>query len=1173
MKTVNKPTPPCLVVLGLSLLALPTPSSAASFYKLNTATMNNPAGDWTPSGAWLNTDTLSWAPSGTSQAVLTLPNSMNLVLGGNVACTNLDLRAGTAVPAATAIVINPDGNTLGLYSAANANNLAAIDQRNGVLSTVINCPITLFTNVTIRNSSSGDLTIGSAIGESGGSRAVTLPGLDGWVNFSGANTYSGLTTVSAQSLLTLSGSGKVGNGTGGLTMGASISGGWLDLGGTTQSVGAINFGSGALIQNGTLNGTAFSSYGVVGANLGGSGALTLTNSGSVLVLSGNLSYTGGTTNTAGTILTTKPLPLSGNIVLGGTLAARVGGAGEWTSTDFVNLLSYGGLSVSSGGTLGFDSTDGNFSYANPISGPTPANLGLLKQGANTLTLSGPSTYEKATTIKAGTLTLQGATGPLSASSPLTFTGSGTFNFDNIGASGSTSQSLGALTFTAGEGKVLTTRTANSDQALTFGSLAARPAGATGNFVNSGSVNGAGNGFNLAGVAQGFINQGLFFNGADYAYLDGAGTFVRAPGYGSDTGFTAANTITPGTHSALTSTPSAQNSLTLNTLKLSGSGVGFPLNSGQVLSLANGGILKAGGGTAGAISGGNVQTMDSSHDLVVRTDSASDSLTVSSVLGAYAPTRTGTANATAVITGLSTTSDLYQGMTVTIPGNPNFWTIATINSTTQITLSLTTTNNGSVTLLFAGNALTKSGAGTLTLTGANTNLVGMNLNGGRLNINSSTALGIGVSTAFTGAAQNTPIGTFVINDGTTIDNASGATLQMAYKYRISLNGSVTFVGTSDLYFIDPNQNGNIRMTNDVTLTTQTKDKTLRFASNIGVSQGGLTTAKLTKNGPGTLQIGSNGGLGANGGLVINEGVYASFAAATSGQSDQAFSGPLFLGDTTPGNSRVAIIDIWYGNPHSAPITVRAGSSGTLAMYGANNNAAAPTLYGPTVLNNTLTLATASGTFSHYGLINGTGGVTIGNTNTFVVFGTTYSLTNAGTVALFNRNTYTGNTVVNSGTLKLGALGTINNSPLLSLAAGTTLDVSATTNYVLSGNTALRASGAGTTAGAWARIIGPSASGVSLGSQPIILRFAPASLSGDSTHPALYVSQGALTLNNNPITVTNTSGSPLGAGTYTLVKSPRATSTRMFLPFMRLMYTAPVLRQTRRRPWRTTGEGVW
>ena len=113
----------------------------------------------------------------------------------------------------------------------------------------------------------------------------------------------------------------------------------------------------------------------------------------------------------------------------------------------------------------------------------------------------------------------------------------------------------------------------------------------------------------------------------------------------------------------------------------------------------------------------------------------------------------------------------------------------------------------------------------------------------------------------------------------------------------------------------------------------------------------------------------------------------------GQPQQGFSGPVELGDTTAGNSRNAIIDIVQGNQYTSPITVRAGSSGTLALM----SEASLTLNGPLVLNNNLTLsAPGSNTLSHYGVISGSGGLRIGNPLAFVVFGANKSLVNAGSV---------------------------------------------------------------------------------------------------------------------------------------------------------------------------------
>jgi hypothetical protein len=56
--------------------------------------------------------------------------------------------------------------------------------------------------------------------------------------------------------------------------------------------------------------------------------------------------------------------------------------------------------------------------------------------------------------------------------------------------------------------------------LTFGARVVRNAGATGNFIISGGTNGVNNRINLT-QAAGFINQGLYFNGDNFAWMDGS----------------------------------------------------------------------------------------------------------------------------------------------------------------------------------------------------------------------------------------------------------------------------------------------------------------------------------------------------------------------------------------------------------------------------------------------------------------------------------------------------------------------------------------------------------------------------------------------------------------------------------------------------------------------------
>ncbi|MEI7901902.1 MAG: glycine-rich domain-containing protein, partial [bacterium] len=117
--------------------------------------------------------------------------------------------------------------------------------------------------------------------------------------------------------------------------------------------------------------------------------------------------------------------------------------------------------------------------------------------------------------------------------------------------------------------------------------------------------------------------------------------------------------------------------------------------------------------------------------------------------------------------------------------------------------------------------------------------------------------------------------------------------------------------------------------------------------------------------------------------------------------------------------------------------------------------------------------------------------------------------------------------------LGSNNLLPSATALSITAGATFDVSAITNYTLGASASLTANGTGTAVGTDAAVIQGNSSGtVDLGSRPVTLAFTPAAFSGDTTHPALVVPQGALTL-NGAVTVNINGSTPLGAGTYWLI----------------------------------------
>jgi autotransporter-associated beta strand protein len=150
----------------------------------------------------------------------------------------------------------------------------------------------------------------------------------------------------------------------------------------------------------------------------------------------------------------------------------------------------------------------------------------------------------------------------------------------------------------------------------------------------------------------------------------------------------------------------------------------------------------------------------------------------------------------------------------------------------------------------------------------------------------------------------------------------------------------------------------------------------------------------------------------------------------------------------------------------------------------------------------------------------------------------SVNGPGTVLLGAANTYIGRWSFNSGTNQISNPGALGTGANVNIAAGAILDLTplGPTPFNLT-TVALSASGTGTALGSTAAAIVADPAGtldLATGSKPITLTFNPTSSSGDTTHPALYVAQGTLSLGGNSITVNNISGAPLGAGTYRLIR---------------------------------------
>lgn len=419
----------------------------------------------------------------------------------------------------------------------------------------------------------------------------------------------------------------------------------LVLGNTLTIAGQ---GSGALSLSGAIS---------------GAGGLTLSGA-SVVNLSAANSYTGITTINSG-VLSVSLLSIEGTGTTGSTpsgigqsnnSAANLvlnGGALQYTgaaaTTDrLFTLGSAGGtLDASGSGPISFTNT-GSIAFATPnvpvtltLTGTSTASntlrsvlanngtgtTSLLKSGAGTWVLSGPDSFTGNVTILAGTLDLNNAAGSLPTTDNVSFTGSGTFLYENSNATVNKAQRLNAITFSGGDDTIEVNYTsANQPVVLYPDHLGARAVGATGNIVLNGGINGTNVGV-YANMASGFINVGTFFEGSAYASQDGNGP-LRALNYSTDAyAFSVAGgtTISSSGHQYVQTTGniSQQQTATFTSLTLSGN-ITFNLASSATLTIN--GILKS-GNNSGLISGGAAIEASSGAELVIRTDKPNDALAI------------------------------------------------------------------------------------------------------------------------------------------------------------------------------------------------------------------------------------------------------------------------------------------------------------------------------------------------------------------------------------------------------------------------------------------------------------------------------------------------------------------------------------------------------------------
>jgi autotransporter-associated beta strand protein len=183
----------------------------------------------------------------------------------------------------------------------------------------------------------------------------------------------------------------------------------------------------------------------------------------------------------------------------------------------------------------------------------------------------------------------------------------------------------------------------------------------------------------------------------------------------------------------------------------------------------------------------------------------------------------------------------------------------------------------------------------------------------------------------------------------------------------------------------------------------------------------STGILVKQGAGILSLGGVSTYSGN--TFINNGT----VQLTTGNNRLPTGTAISLGQSASAN--LGVFDLNGRNQEIAGLNSVSGTNTSLSLKNTvTNSAAAATL----TLSGSGTYAYGDGSTNNSGII--TGAITLIKTG-------------SGTQTLGDTNTYTGNTTVNAGTLALSGAGLFNKTPVITVAAGATLDASGRTDGTL------------------------------------------------------------------------------------------------------------------------------
>ncbi|EIL5247286.1 autotransporter-associated beta strand repeat-containing protein [Salmonella enterica subsp. enterica serovar Kentucky] len=825
-------------------------------------------------------------------------------------------------------------------------------------------------NATLELNTGGDFD--NAIGGTG---SVVKSG-DKTLTLSGANSYTGGTTIS---------------------------------GGTLVASNVEALGSGDVTDNATLE---LNTGGDFANNIGGTGSVVKSGD-KTLTLSGTNSYTGGTTISGGTLVANNVEALgTGDVTNNATLELNTGG-------DFDNAISGSGQVVKSGDKTLTLSGANSYSGATTISGGTliATHVNALGTGAidNRASLlldaSGQFTVTDLTTESGGNTeigagsTLQATTLTQKSDSTLTINLNGN-TVDPVIHAASQVSLAGTLDIT-GVGDVLDSDPASTDDLDTFTLIASDKT--------------------IAGDFEKLTVAGMDADLADFITVDG-----RIDDTGKQYELTTALTWYADRDDAVTDAhgtfnlTNADGSFAVNTVL---ENVDATLDPASATGWDGTSLIKQGAGTlilnaentytgGTTISGGTL--VATNVDALGSGDVTDDATLELNTGGTFDNAIGGSGNV--VKSGADTLtlsgSNSYTGGT-TISGGTlvasNVEALGTSDVTNNATLELNT-GGDFINNIGGTGRVEKSGDDTLTLSGSNTYTGGTLINGGTLVASNVEALGTG---------DVTDNATLALNTGGTFDNAISGSGQVVKSgdETLTLSGTNSYTGGTTI------SGGTLVATNVEALGSGdvTDDATLELNTGGTFDNAISGSGQVVKSGDKMLTL--SGANSYSGGTLISDGTLVASNVEALGTGDVTNNATLAL--NTGGD--------FTNNISGSGQVVKSGDD-TLTLSGANSYTGGTTISGGTLVatnvdalgtgdvtnSSTLELNTG-GTFDN--AISGSGQVVKSGDETLTLSGSnTYTggtLISGGTLVATNVDALGTGDVTDNATLELNTGGTFDN----------------------------------------------------------------------------------------------------------------------------------------------------